>query len=219
MIRAPRVKPLPLRNADFRFREAPWSHLVAEPFRSGPPWSHLGADNFLSGPPWTPPRPSLEPPRPPKILPGTPRSAQGPHQIHKVNMLKTLEIHTFALPGSQKNALGRFFDPPRPPQRPSRVSPLIVRVAPGDPKGRLGAPREPPRTPKDGPKRSQDPLRMPLRPPLERFHEIHVKKDPSRPPRCPPRCPWRSPSASNILSEDVFHRFFQELLCFCLFVC
>ena len=97
------------------------------------------------------------------------------------------------------------------PPRPSRASALVVRVAPGDPKGRLGAPREPPRTPKDGPKRSQDPLRMPLRPPLERFHEIHVKKDPSRPPRCPPRCPWRSPSASNILWEHVFPLIFTRI--------
>ena len=146
-------------------RAPPGPPLGRNPVPWDPPGASRGRTISSRDPPWAPPRPTLAPPRPPQIAPGGPRSAQGPHQIHKVNMLKTLEIHTFALLGSQKNGLGRFFGPPRPPQRPSRVGPLIVRGAPGCPEGRLGAPRDPPRTPKDPPGSSQGPPRDPHGPP------------------------------------------------------
>ena len=146
-------------------RAPPGPPLGRNPVPEDPPGASRGRTISSRDPPWAPPRPTLAPPRPPQIAPGGPRSAQGPHQIHKVNMLKTLEIHTFALLGSQKNGLGRFFGPPRPPQRPSRVGPLIVRGAPGCPEGRLGAPRDPPRTPKDPPGSSQGPPRVPHGPP------------------------------------------------------
>ena len=132
----------------------------------GTPLERPGSPSF---PPGRPPGPPQDrpwrlqgPPKPPK---GGARSAQGPHQIHKVNMLKTLEIHTFDPLGSRKNAPRVIFDLPRPPLRPSRVSTLIVRVAPGCPEGRLGAPRDPPRTPKDPPGSSQGPPRDPHGPP------------------------------------------------------
>ena len=168
--------------------------------------------------PWASWARNMSPQDTPRAPPNAPEHLSGPLKSKGRHASNSRTEH-FGPPGPLENQSRAIFRPSETPPRPPRASALIVRVAPGNPKGRLGAPREPPRTPKDGPERSQDPLRMPLRPPLERFHEIHVKKDPSRPPRCPPRCPWRSPSASNIVSEDVFHRFFQELLCFCLFVC
>ena len=136
-------------------RPPPGPPLARNPVPWDPPGASRGRTISSRDPPWAPPRPTLAPPRPPQIAPGGPRSAQGPHQIHKVNMLKTLEIHTFDPLGSRKNAPRVIFDLPRPPLRPSRVSTLIVRVAPGCPEGRLGAPRdpqEPPRTPQAAPR-------------------------------------------------------------------
>ena len=155
-------KPLPLQNAHLGGRGPSWAPLWAAPCPSGPPLSVPGANHFPLGAPLGPPRPTLAPPRPPKTAQGGARGAQGPHQIHKVNMLKTLEIHTFDLLGSRKHGLGRIFDPPRPPLRPSRVSTLIVRVPPGCPEGHLGAPRDPPRTPKDPPGSPQGPSKEAL---------------------------------------------------------
>ena len=76
-----RGKRPPLQNRVFRSLEAPWSPPEAEPFPSRPPPS--------------PPKPTLELPGPPQILPRAPRSPQGPHKIHKVGLLKTLEIFVF----------------------------------------------------------------------------------------------------------------------------
>ena len=143
-------------------RAPPGPPLGRNPVPWDPPGASRGRTISSRDPPWAPPRPTLAPPRPPQIAPGGPRSAQGPHQIHKVNMLKTLEIHTFDLLGSRKHGLGRIFDPPRPPLRPSRVSTLIVRVPPGCPEGHLGAPRDPPRTPKDPPGSPQGPSKEAL---------------------------------------------------------
>ena len=112
-----------------------------------PPGATWGPTIYPRDPPRAPPRPTLEPPKPPKIVPGTPRSAQGPFQIHKVDMLKTLEICVLDPPGSQKSGLGRFFDAPRPSLKPSRVSIPIIRVAPGRPKGVPGAPNDSSRGP------------------------------------------------------------------------
>ena len=120
-----------------------------------PPGATWGPTIYPRDPPRAPPRPTLEPPKRPKIVPGTPRSAQGPFQIHKVDMLKTLEICVLDPPGSQKSGLGRFFDAPRPSLKPSRVSIPITRVAPGRPKGLPGTPRDPPgssRTPSGAPR-------------------------------------------------------------------
>jgi len=146
-------------------------------------------------PPRAPPRPTLALPRLPETAQGRARSAQGPHQVHKVNMLKTLEIHTFALPGSQKNALGEVFDAPRLPLRPSRVSALIVRVAPGCPDGRLGSPRDPSRTPKDRPGSPQGPPRRRSEEGERRDARADTFVVVDSIPEAPPGCP-RDPSGA-----------------------
>ena len=110
---------------------------------------------------WSPPEPPpelpkapLELPGPPQILPRAPGSSKGPYQIHKVGMLKTLEICVFGLQESQKNAPGRFFDAPSTSQGPSRVATPILKGPPGPPKGpreRPGHPQETPGTPQGPP--------------------------------------------------------------------
>ena len=55
----------------------------------GPPWSPPRPEPFPSRPPRRAPEPALELPGPPRTLPRALRSHQGPHQIHKVGMLKT----------------------------------------------------------------------------------------------------------------------------------
>ena len=77
-----------LQNRVFRFLGASWSPPEPEPFRSRPP-------------PELPKAP-LELPGPPQILPRAPGSSKGPYQIHKVGMLKTLEICVFGLQGNLK---------------------------------------------------------------------------------------------------------------------
>ena len=126
-----------VQNRVFRPLEAPWSPPEAEPFFSRPPRST--------------PEPALELPGPPRTLPRAPRSPQGPHQIHKVDMLKTLEICVFGPQESQKNAPGQFFDAPSTPQGPSRVATPILKGPPGPPKVTPGASRAPPGDPRDPP--------------------------------------------------------------------
>ena len=126
-----------VQHRTFRPLEAPWSPPEAEPFFSRPPRST--------------PEPALELPGPPRTLPRAPRSPQGPHQIHKVDMLKTLEICVFGPQESQKNAPGQFFDAPSTPQGPSRVATPILKGPPGPPKGTPGASRAPPGDPRDPP--------------------------------------------------------------------
>ena len=117
----------------------------------GPPWSSPRPEPFPSRPPRRAPEPALELPGPPRTLPRALRSHQGPHQIHKVGMLKTLEICVFGTQESQKNAPGRFFDAPSAPQGPSRAATLILKGTPGPPKRLLGAPRAPPGHTEDPP--------------------------------------------------------------------
>ena len=117
----------------------------------GPPWSPPRPEPFPSRPPRRAPEPALELPGPPRTLPRALRSHQGPHQIHKVGMLKTLEISLFGTQESQKNAPGRFFDAPSAPQGPSGTATLILQGAPGPPKCALGAPRPPPGAPQGPP--------------------------------------------------------------------
>jgi hypothetical protein len=118
------------------------------------PWSHLGANTIPSGPPQAPSGPSLELPKTRKIAPGTPTSAQGPHQIHQANMLKTLEIHVLDPSGPHKSALGRFCDAPSLALRPSKAtprssgSPLGAQKVPRSVQGLL---KELPRTPSGAP--------------------------------------------------------------------
>ena len=58
----------------------------------GTSWSPPGPEPFPSRPPRSLPRSTLELRGGGEILPRAPRSLQGPHQIYKVGMLKTLEI-------------------------------------------------------------------------------------------------------------------------------
>ena len=88
------------------------------------------------------PKAPLELPGPPQILPRAPGSSKGPYQIHKVGMLKTLEICVFGLQESQKNVPGRFFHAPGIPRGPSRVATPILKDPPGCQKGPPGAPRD-----------------------------------------------------------------------------
>ena len=115
------------------------------------PWRPPEAERFFSRPPRRAPERALELPGPPRTLLRALRSPQGPHQIHKVDMLKTLEICVFGTQESQKNAPGRFFDAPSAPQGPSRAATLILKGTPGPPKRLLGAPRAPPGHPQDFP--------------------------------------------------------------------
>ena len=81
-----------LQNRVFRFLGAPWNPPEPGPFRSRP------APELPKAP--------LELPGPPKTLPRAPRSSKGPYQIHKVGMLKTLDIYVFGLQESQKTVPG-----------------------------------------------------------------------------------------------------------------
>ena len=134
---APQGKQQAVQNRVFRPLEAPWS----------PP----EAERSFSRPPRRAPERALELPGPPRTLLRALRSPQGPHQIHKVDMLKTLEICVFGTQESQKNAPRRFFDAPSAPQGPSRAATLILKGTPGPPKRLLGAPRAPPGHPQDPP--------------------------------------------------------------------
>ena len=169
-----------VQNRVFRPLEAPWSPPEAEPFFPRPPRS-------------TPER-ALELPVPPRTLPRAPRSPQGPHQIHKVDMLKTLEICVFGPQESQKNAPGRFFDAPSTPQGPSRVATPILQAPPVEPKVTPGASTGGPKVqngfPRD-PQRTILPIfgfrpcrRHPHRPP---WTLSGPRRTPSRTPRGPPR--------------------------------
>ena len=102
---------------------------------------------FSQDRPWTPPKLTFELLEVPRVLSRTPRGLQGSHEIHKVDMLKTLEICVFGTQESQKNAPGRFFDAPSAPQGPSSVATLLLKVASGPPKRSPEAPRDPPGTP------------------------------------------------------------------------
>ena len=106
-----------LQNRVFRFLGAPWSPPEPGPFRSRPPRSS--------------PKHTLELPGPLQIPPRAPRRSKGPYQIHKVGMLKTLEICVFGLQESQKNVPGRFFHAPGIPRGPSRVATPILKGPPG----------------------------------------------------------------------------------------
>ena len=86
---AHRRKSQMFKNVDFRFRETPKT-----------PWERKSCPR---DPPRRAPEPALELPGPPRTVPRAPQSPQGPHQIHKVGMLKTLEICVFGTQESQKN--------------------------------------------------------------------------------------------------------------------
>ena len=117
-----------LQNRVFRFLGAPWSPPEPGPFRSRPPRSS--------------PKHTLELPGPLQIPPRAPRRSKGPYQIHKVGMLKTLEICVFGLQECQKNASGRFVHALGTPRGPSRVATPILKGPPGCQKGPPGAPRD-----------------------------------------------------------------------------
>ena len=125
------------KNVDFRFRETPKT-----------PWERKSCPR---DPPRRAPEPALELPGPPRTVPRAPQSPQGPHQIHKVGMLKTLEICVFGTQESEKNGLGPFFDGPSTLPRAPRAATLRSKVTFGRPKSLFGAPRDPPGTPKAPP--------------------------------------------------------------------
>ena len=104
-------------------RALPNTTIFALPSPSGAPRERLP---FSQDPPWTPPKLTLELLGVPRDLSRTPNCLQGPHQIHKADMLKTLEICVFDLLGSQKNAPGEFFDPPRTTPNPSGIATLAL---------------------------------------------------------------------------------------------
>ena len=119
--------------------------------RSGPPLEPYRARTlFLETPPELP-KACFGRPGGARNPPKRARSLQGPDQIHKVSMLKTLEICVFGPQGSQKNSLGSFFDAPNSHPGPSRVAPLILKVASGPPKSSPGPPGTPPGAPQDPP--------------------------------------------------------------------
>ena len=105
-ILAPLEKPLPLQNAHLGARGPSWAPLGAAPCPSGPPWKVPGADHFPLGAPLGPPKTDPGTSKPPETAQGGARGAQGPHKIHKVNMLKTVEIHTFDLWDLEKTLPG-----------------------------------------------------------------------------------------------------------------
>ena len=136
----------------------PWAPLSGFKTRvfllGGPPGSHLGAPRVPSGTPRGPLGTLPGAPEACQYPPGTSWSAQGPHQIHKVNMLKTRERSTLTPLDLSKIGLGRFFDLPRLPPRPPRASIPLVRVAPGAQKASQelsGSPREAPGDPTGAP--------------------------------------------------------------------
>ena len=145
--RAFRVKRQWLQNRVFHVLDPPW------------PWSPTGHEPFFSRPPRRFPKPTLEGRGAPEIFPREPRSLQGQDQIHKVSMLKTFEICVFGPQGSQKNTLGPCFDAPNSPPGPSRVAPLILKVASGPPKSSRGPPWASPGALQD----PQGPHRAPLK--------------------------------------------------------
>ena len=125
------------KNVDFRFRETPKT-----------PWERKPCPR---DPPRRAPEPALELQGPPRTVPRAPQSPQGPQQIHKVGMLKTLEICVFGTQESEKNGLGPFFDGPSTLPRAPRAATLRSKVTFGRPKSLFGAPRDPPGTPKAPP--------------------------------------------------------------------
>ena len=91
--------------------------------RSGPPLEPYRARTlFLETPPELP-KACFGRPGGARNPPKRARSLQGPDQIHKVSMLKTLEICVFGPQGSQKNTLGPFFDAPNASPGPSLAPP------------------------------------------------------------------------------------------------
>ena len=85
--------------------------------------------------------------------------SQGPHRIHKVNMLKTMEILTFRLQDLKINCFGHFFDASRARPRHPRVSTHIL----GGVSGPQNASRDSPRPSQDTPRTARGPPGVPLR--------------------------------------------------------
>ena len=133
-----------LQNRVFRFLGAPWSPPEPGPFRSRPP-------------PELPKAP-LELPGPPQILPRAPGSSKGPYQIHKVGMLKTLEIYVFGLQECQKKFPDDFFTLRGPLRDLPEWRPRSSKTLLGAKKALL----ERPGTSQRSPRRSQGPPRPPL---------------------------------------------------------
>ena len=79
--------------------------------------------------------------------------SQGPHRIHKVNMLKTMEILTFGLQDLKHNCFGQFVDAPRALPRHPRVSTHIL----GSVSGPQNASRDSPRPSQDTPRTARGP--------------------------------------------------------------
>ena len=132
------------KNVDFRFRETPktpWE-------RKSCPWDRARRA----------PEPALELPGPPRTVPRAPQSPQGPHQIHKVGMLKTLEICVFGTQESQKKFLDNFSMLRVLPRNPPERRPSSSRAPPGPP----NASWERPGSPQDLPRPPQGPPRPPL---------------------------------------------------------
>ena len=82
----------------------------------------------------------------------------GRHTIHNVDVLKTREICVFYFLESQKNVLGRFWDPPETSPRPSELLCLSSR----SPLGAQEAPQERPGASQNYPGRSQPTRKVPL---------------------------------------------------------
>ena len=93
--------------------------------------------------PRTPPKLTWELLEVPRLVSRTHRGLQGPHEIHKVDMLKTLEICVFDPLESQKKCSGPFFYVPRTHPRPSGIVALPLQVASGHPKKSPRALRDP----------------------------------------------------------------------------
>ena len=111
---------------------------------------------------WTPPGAPIDTSGVPEVTPkppGNPIGSQGPHRIHKVNMLKTMEILTFGLQDLKRNCFGQFGDAPRALPRHPRVSTHVL----GGVSGAQNASRDSPRPSQDPP----GPPGNPLGPPCE----------------------------------------------------
>ena len=132
------------KNVDFRFRETPKT-----------PWERKSCPR---DPPRRAPEPALELPGPPRTVPRAPQSPQGPHQIHKVGMLKTLEICVFGTQESKKTVSGNFLMVQVPSREPPEQPPFAPRSPSGAPKASLerpGTPQGPPRPPLGPPRPPQ----------------------------------------------------------------
>ena len=115
------------------------------------PWSPPGPEPFFSRPPRSLPKRTLELQGRPEILPRGPRASKGQIKFTKSACSKPYKYVYLAPKDLNKNTLGPFFDAPNSPPGPSRVAPLILKVASGPPKSSPGPPGTPPGAPQDPP--------------------------------------------------------------------